>query len=175
MNAVSPPSAGADAAALAPCARCAQLQRTCCQTAEILVTEPDVARIAAHVGRTDFYERRRPSDPAYFDADEDDPNWLALTLRPDGTRRLLKRQPSGDCTFLGRAGCDLPLEVRPLVCRLYPYAYNETGLAGSDESYCPTSVLSPEGRPMAEVLDIDALDAERWRVSLYQELARGTP
>ena len=40
-------------AKLHPCARCAAVQRTCCQRAEILLTEGDVARVGAFVGRTD--------------------------------------------------------------------------------------------------------------------------
>ncbi len=161
--------------ALSPCARCARVQRTCCQRAEILLTEADVARIAAHTGDDAFQERRAPLDPEYVADDPDDPAWRRLTVRPDGTRRMLRRRPDGACTFLGDAGCRLPLETRPLVCRLYPLAYTERGLDGADESYCPTDLLAPDGRPMHAVLGMDLDDARRWRASLYQELTDGSP
>jgi uncharacterized protein len=168
-------SAASSAVALAPCARCASVRRTCCQRADILLTERDVERIAAHANGLDFHERRAPGDPSYFDADEDDPAWLGLTLAADGTRRMLRRQPNGDCIFLGEAGCALTSGTRPLVCRLYPFSYNEGGLTGRDEHYCPTDLLAPGGQPMADVLGIDAGSAEGWRASLYEELRHGRP
>jgi Fe-S-cluster containining protein len=145
---------------LHPCATCAATRKTCCQQAEIVVTSGDVARIAERVGRSDFTRRTRPSDPAYLEADPDDPNWVRYTLAPDGTRLVLAKQDglqpghsghrgqAGDCTFLGPAGCALPEGVRPLVCRLYPFMYTERGLdgpesasGGLDESWCPTHLF----------------------------------
>lgn len=160
---------------LSPCARCASLQRTCCQRAEVLVTEGDIARIVAAGRATDFVEHRVPGDPAYSEPDDDDPNWLSYTQRHDGSRRVLRRASSGDCTFLGPQGCVLALEVRPLVCRLYPYEYTETELSGIASDYCPTAVLAPHGERMTDVLGIGADDAERWRQDLYAELRRGEP
>ncbi|MFM1873988.1 MAG: hypothetical protein RL398_3410 [Planctomycetota bacterium] len=162
-------------AKLHPCARCAAVQRTCCQRAEILLTEGDVARVGAFVGRTDFFERRAPSDPAYVEPDADDPDWVSLTVAADGTRRMLRRQPNGDCTFLSAHGCVLPETTRPLVCRLYPYSYTERGIDGVDGEYCPTALLAPDGRSMAEVLDISKATAEAWRRQLYEELRNGRP
>jgi len=149
------------------------VQKTCCQRAEILVTQGDLARIEAHTGRDDFWTRRAPSNPEYAEPDESDPNWSRWTFAPDGTRRLLKRKPTGDCTFLGEQGCVLPLEVRPLVCRLYPFAYTESGLDGIDDDYCPTAMLLPQNDPgatMLTVLDMREADGERWRRALYAEL-----
>ncbi|MCB9870121.1 MAG: YkgJ family cysteine cluster protein [Planctomycetes bacterium] len=159
----------------AACARCATLQKTCCQRAEILVTEGDVRRITAHAQRVEFFEHRAPHDPEYLVPDEQDPHWLQYTCRADGTRRVLQRKADGDCTFLRADGCTLPLEVRPLVCRLYPFAYTEQGITGVDSEYCPTRALATRDRPMTEVLGIDASAAEDWRQTLYQELRDGTP
>lgn len=155
-----------------PCATCATIQRTCCQRAQILVTDGDIARIEAHTRRADFWEERPPLDPAYADVDDDDPNWVALTFEPGGTRRVLKRDDAHGCTFLGSAGCTLPTEVRPLVCRLYPFAYNERGITGMDDDYCPTAVLAPPGSglTMLTVLGMNASEGERWRSALYAEL-----
>ncbi|MCB9882795.1 MAG: YkgJ family cysteine cluster protein [Planctomycetes bacterium] len=161
------------AADLSVCARCATMQRTCCQRAEILVTEGDIERIAAHTGRNDFWERRVPLDPAYLEPDDDDPNWQRYTTASDGTRRLLERRVDGDCTFLGARGCELELDVRPLVCRIYPYSYTEQGLDGLDDEYCPRAALSPDDRPMSELLEIPESVAETWRARLYEELRHG--
>jgi Fe-S-cluster containining protein len=166
-------------AALAPavtaCARCAVIQETCCQRAEVVVTRGDVERIARHTGDRSFVERRVPVDPAYLEADDDDPDWLRYTVRADGTRRVLRRRSSGACTFLGTAGCTLPASTRPLVCRLYPHAYTETQLDGVDSEYCPTAILSPDRQPMTAVLGISVEDAEAWRRQLYEELRHGEP
>ncbi|MBK8976226.1 MAG: YkgJ family cysteine cluster protein [Planctomycetes bacterium] len=153
-----------------PCARCAQIQRTCCQRAEILLTGGDVARIRAHSGRADFDERRVPLDPAYLEHDPDDPEWLGLTVGRDGRRRMLVRRAEGDCTFLGAQGCVLPTEVRPLVCRLYPWSYTAGGLATESADYCPPVLLRFAGDSMLDVLDMQRADAERWRARLYDEL-----
>lgn len=155
-----------------PCAKCATIQKTCCQQAEIVLTVGDVGRIEAYAGRSrdEFSEYRAPSDPGYTEQDPDDPNWLSYTIRPDGTRHVLQRQSNGDCTFLGDKGCILPTEVRPLVCRLYPYSYNERGITGSDEEYCPVSQVAPPGMTMLTVLGMTQADGERWRRTLYEEL-----
>jgi Fe-S-cluster containining protein len=155
---------------LHPCARCAQMQRTCCQTTEILLTAGDVARIRAHTGREDFAERRVPGDPTYLEHDPADPEWLSLTVGRDGRRRMLQKRDGGDCTFLGAAGCVLPTEVRPLVCRLYPWSYTHAGLAGEDSGYCPTVLRRFVGDTMLEVLEMRRADAERWHAQLYAEL-----
>ena len=167
-------SAAVKASEVHACARCATLQKTCCQRAEILLTTGDIARIAHDVGREDFWEQRAPLDPGYTEPDDDDPRWLEYTVATDGRRLVLRRREGGDCSFLGHAGCELSLEVRPLVCRLYPYAYTEWGLIGLDDEYCPRSTLSPQGRPMNEVLDIPMASAESWRRQLYEELRHGT-
>ena len=81
------------------CERCAGTGKTCCQGRDIYVTPGDVCRISIHVGRHDFYEFRRSQDPAYEDQ-SDDPLWLRFVFRPDKTRRVLKRDGTGNCVFL---------------------------------------------------------------------------
>ena len=150
------------------CAKHAAMGPTCCQTSEVFVTEGDKQRIAAYTGRDDFWENRAPGDPVYLEQD-DDPNWLKWAFRPAGTRPILKRHPGkGDCTFLGKEGCTLPLETRPIVCRLYPYNYNEQGLTGVSTG-CPAEVIPP-GSTILEVLGMVRRDAERWHAQLYTEL-----
>jgi Fe-S-cluster containining protein len=150
------------------CARCARHMKTCCQTAEVYVTPGDVERIAAHVGRSDFYEFRPADDPIYLEQ-SDDPTWEHYVFREDGTRRVLKVQPDGDCTFLGAQGCVLPLETRPLICRLYPFDYNADGIKDDLARGCPMELIRP-GQTLLTELDIHRADAERWHRQLYAEL-----
>jgi uncharacterized protein len=151
------------------CVRCARHMATCCQTSEIYITPGDVERIASHALERSFYEYRPPDDPVYLDH-ADDPIWPRYVFkRPDGTRRVLRRRDNGDCTFLGKSGCTLPLERRPLVCRLYPYDYNEQGLKANLARGCPTELLSG-GESLLVALSIERADAERWHRQLYDEL-----
>ncbi len=150
------------------CARCARRQKTCCQQTDIFVTLGDVERIAEHVGRRDFIEPRGARSPEYLDQD-DDPLWRDTVFRPDGTRRVLKKRPNDDCSFLGPTGCVLPLETRPLICRLYPYDYTEAGIDDELGDYCPIYLLPP-GVGLIEALDMRRTDAERWHERLYAEL-----
>jgi Fe-S-cluster containining protein len=146
------------------------LQKTCCQSREIYLTPADRARIEAHTGRRDF-ARFAVAAPEYLEQD-DDPEWLVI-FRPDGSRRVLARREDGDCTFLGPTGCGLPLEVRPLICRLYPFDYTAAGLRDELSEGCPTQLLAP-GQRLLRVLDMDRQVAEGWRAQLYAELALET-
>lgn len=150
------------------CARCARLGKTCCQTSEVYVTPGDVARIEAFTGRTDFYEFRSPVNPEYQQQD-DDPLWAACVFRPDGTRRILRRKPEGDCVFLGAKGCILPLEVRPLLCRLYPFRYTARGLEPDLAQGCPVHLLPP-GVGLLEALRMTREQGEAWHRQLYAEI-----
>ena len=154
------------------CAKCAQRELTCCQNTEVLVTDGDLQRIATYVGRTDFWEYQKPQDPVYSMHQPADPNWLDYTLRPDGTRPQLKHLLSGDCTFLTSTGCSLPSEVRPLICRLYPYDYTEHGIDGT-VSGCPLYLLE-KGQTLIGEIGINPGDAKRWHEQLYSELRVGS-
>jgi Fe-S-cluster containining protein len=149
------------------CARCAALQRTCCQDREVLLTEGDRSRIRVATGRDDFWERRVPGDSRYLDQ-ADDPPWNAWTVASDGTRMVVKLQPGGDCRFLGARGCALAMEVRPLICRLHPYTYTFEGLGGYCGD-CHPAAITP-GRSPFDVLGITLDDAGRWHHMLYAEL-----
>jgi len=148
------------------CLKCAGLGKTCCQLREVFVTSGDRQRIAAHTGLADFWESRPPTDPAYLDQ-ADDPVWLQA-FGADGTRPILKRQAEGDCVFLGSAGCVLPMEVRPLICRLYPYEYTARGIVGVSEE-CPREVIPP-GSTILRVLNMRVAEAITWHRVLYAEL-----
>lgn len=150
------------------CARCARHQKTCCQTPEVYVTLGDVRRIAGHIGRNDFWHYNVATEPAYLDQD-DDPLWSEHVIREDNSRRVLKRLPDGDCTLLGPQGCTLPLEVRPLICRLYPFDYDAEGIHDDLVPGCPLELLKP-GQQLLEALDMKLADARRWHKQLYEEI-----
>jgi uncharacterized protein len=151
------------------CARCARHTTTCCQKTEIYVTPGDVERIAGVVGERDFYEFRAPADPIYMQQD-DDPIWPRLVYKKsDGTRRVLKQQANGDCVFLGPQGCRLPTESRPLICRLYPFDFNERGIVPVLARGCPVELLAP-GESLLKTLEMNYNDADALRRQLYAEL-----
>ncbi len=152
------------------CSQCSALGPTCCcKERDILVTVGDIERIEHFIGNSDFFEYRIPVDPAYLDQ-EDDPNWLGYTIRKDGTRRVLKHASRGVCYFLAENGCRLPLDVRPLVCRLYPFSYTERGIAGI-LSECPEYLL-PSEETILDALHMSYDEALPWWDSLYTELRR---
>ncbi len=150
------------------CVRCAKVQRTCCQTCQVYVTPKDVDRIAQFTGLVDFYHDAPADDPVYLEQD-DDPPWRQFVPQPDGTRRILRRRDNGDCWFLGPSGCQLPLDVRPLVCRLYPFQYNYQGLQPQLGQLCPLRLLRP-GKSFLEELRMSRTQAEQWHRQLYAKI-----
>lgn len=155
------------------CARCACVQKTCCQDSEIFVTLGDVARIREHTGADAFWQYAVPTDPVYLN-EHDDPIWMENAFQPDGTRRVLQKMANDDCTFLTSSGCCLPLEVRPLVCRLYPYDYTADGLKSEPASGCPRQLLR-DGESVFEAVGVERESALRWHRMLYDELLQERP
>lgn len=155
------------------CVRCSRHMRTCCQTSQIYVTLGDVRRIEAQTGSSDFYEIAQPDDPIYHQQ-HDDPTWQHYVIREDGSRRVLKRKPDGECQFLGTAGCVLPMNVRPLICRIYPYDYNADGIYDNLANGCPLELLAP-GKTLLQELDMNLEEAKAWHAQLYQEIREERP
>lgn len=150
------------------CAMCARRGRTCCQLRELYVSPGDVVRIAAFTGESEFFEFRAPGNREYLDQDED-LLWKHGVFRSDGSRRVLRQTESGDCCFLSSAGCRLPLEVRPLVCRLHPLQYSATDLRNELVPGCPVDLLPP-GESVLHALGMTRRQAETWRAQLYEEI-----
>ena len=151
------------------CFKCATLGPTCCcHERDILVTKGDIERIHQFLGSGNFFEYRTPCNSAYVEQD-DDPNWLKYTLHEDGTRRVLKRAPARvGCSFLTETGCLFPVNIRPLVCRLYPFTYNEQGITGV-LSECPEQLLQ-DGETIIDALGMSYEEARDWWILLYTEL-----
>jgi len=67
------------------------------------------------------------------------------------------------------AGCVLPLEIRPLICRIYPFDYDHNGLLPELAKGCPVELLR-QGQDLIAALEMDSADAKRWHRQLYAEL-----
>lgn len=150
------------------CVRCAGKGKTCCQGTEVYVTLGDVGRICRQTGATDFTELAPVFNPVYSDQSHD-PVWQAHVFRRDGRRRVLKRSPSGDCTFLTATGCRLSMEVRPLVCRLFPFSYASGGIGLEFDPGCPVSLLEPR-ESLIDALHMSPDQAREWHRMLYEEI-----
>jgi uncharacterized protein len=157
------------------CELCKDIQKTCCQNyIKAYLTLGDIERITAATGQRDFVELRPcPRLSAKERSDYDyDPNWLRFITLPGNYNRLLKKTRAGDCVFLSANGCMLTEEVRPLICRLYPYSYNEFGLIGlvvNEMIGCPIHLLGT-GEDIFNNLHMPRIVADDWRVMLYNEL-----
>jgi len=128
----------------------------------------DVRRIAVFTSRIDFFEYRVPADPAYLGSDNDS-LWQHHVFRLDGTRRVLKQRSTGECIFLTESGCQLHLEIRPLICRLYPLTYTDAGIAPEPDERCPVKIFCP-GQTVMEAFGINRELVLRWHSDLYQEM-----
>lgn len=150
------------------CARCAQQGRTCCQGREIYVTPGDIRRIRAFTGKLQFVEWTCVMDPSYLDQD-DDPLWRRHVFGSDGCRRTLKQAVNGDCIFLGPQGCRLPMEVRPLLCRLHPLTYTAEHIDSQPDAGCPWHLLAA-GESLFGAIPMSMELAQQWHHQLYEEI-----
>ena len=155
------------------CARCAMQGRTCCQGREIYLTPGDVRRIRAHAGAFRFHEWARTTDPDYLDQD-DDPVWRSHVIARDGSRRILCRTADGDCVFLTANGCRLPLEIRPLLCRLHPFTYTADHIDAEPDAGCPRQLLM-SGETVFSAMDMPMALADIWHRQLYEEIRNDDP
>ncbi len=151
---------------LSPCSRCAERGASCCTGNQIFLTSGDIRRITAALHRNDFY-LFEPADPVYTESG-DDPLWTDMTIGPDGKRRVLKRVEYRNCILLGPSGCVLPMEKRPLVCRLYPFAYTTARLGGIDET-CPVARHENPQRCL-DLMGMSMENARKWHRLIMGEL-----
>lgn len=149
------------------CRRCAAEGSTCCQGRAIVLTSGDVERIQAHVPDLNFFQFRtvEPDKNCFlYDA-----VWEKVFGNGENNVRIVRHDEKGNCCFLRENGCCLSMEVRPLVCRLYPYDYNNGTLKGVYGHLCP----QPErdnGALLLALLGMNRERAESWRILLYREI-----
>jgi hypothetical protein len=153
------------------CEQCAISGKSCCQGTQICLTSGDVRRISQFL-TADSFSTIEKADAGYTDPG-DDPGWIALTIRPDGTRRVMKRTGNQSCIMLGELGCRLPMHVRPLVCRLHPYEFTEAGISGIDQSCLIAKESDWTG--VMQQLGMAMDDACQWHRLLYCELHGENP
>jgi len=149
-----------------PCIRCAADGRSCCVGVQIYLTIGDVARIARFRGQEDFTVFALAT--AEYADGGGDPYWAALVLSPDGFRRVMRTDLLRRCFFLGEAGCSLPVEVRPLLCLLYPYEFDGDGIKGISRD-CPVFCL-PGRQEVLDRIGMPLSKAEEWHRRLYAEI-----
>ena len=151
------------------CMACASQGHTCCQGHDIYVTLGDCRRIGHHGQAMDFFEYRGCCHADYADQG-DDPLWQQLVFRSDGSRRVLKRLDDGNCIFLGPAGCGLSLDVRPLVCRLYPHLYSAARISGAWDDQCPAARIQDRFAMEKGIAGVQWRQAQLWHHMLYTEI-----
>lgn len=151
------------------CRECATIGHSCCQGHEIYVTRGDCRRITAFQGQSDFYEYRSCFNAEYADQ-SDDPLWQQYVFRADGSRRVLKRQANGDCLFLTPSGCALPLDARPLVCRLYPHLYSAMGISTQWDLECRAARTMAPNLIEQDIAGVAPNEATLWHKLLYEEI-----
>lgn len=151
-----------------PCVECAKAGHACCVGRQIVITDKDIERVAAHVGHRNFVVYEEP-EPWYLEPFYDT-NWVPLVLRPDGRLKILKRKADKSCGFLAENGCVLPFAVRPRLCQLHPYTFTEEGIIGLDME-CLISHEKNAYEYLAEH-DMPLEEAKKWQKELYEELNR---
>lgn len=150
------------------CIDCSRTDACCCCGVEIYLTGGDVSRITKHNGiSADEFSHFVAPTGIYVDA-AGDPGWNPLVLRPDGTRRIVKLRRDGSCTFLTSTGCSLPLDVRPLLCRIHPYDFDRQSLKGVDAD-CPISAM-PDQPAALKAIGMPRDAVATWHRALYSEI-----
>ncbi len=134
----------------------------------------DEARIRRTIGDEAFTEYAPPADPDYLPDPALDPVWHRIFAADGGRRRILAHRPGGDCHFLTPTGCRLALEVRPMVCRLYPYDYDDRTIKGVNGHFCPEPERDNPALLLAE-LTMNRDQAEAWRRELYRDIREEFP
>lgn len=145
------------------CARCAAGDLTCCRNTEVFLTCGDLRRIG-RVAREPFWR----FVPVMAGGPGGDALWRRVFTHPEGLR-VLKHRDDRNCVFLKEDGCGLDMETRPLICRLYPFEYDDVCVKGATPTLCPQPEQSNIPLLLA-LLGMNRDDAEAWRAMLYREI-----
>ena len=128
------------------CQECAKIQKTCCQGEgfQVALTKGDIRRIGMFTSSPAFYELKAVEEPlrqVYTTPEhygDDEKIYVQYLFDEAGRRNVLKKKPNNaECLFLSKSGCGLPFEVKPLICRIYPYNWNDELDLWLETDYCP--------------------------------------
>ncbi|OQX22900.1 MAG: hypothetical protein BWK80_28740 [Desulfobacteraceae bacterium IS3] len=160
---------------MSKCFECSELQLTCCEKSEVCVTKGDIKRIAEYAGRNDFYHLMPVSEELKFiitnpcNPENGSEIYLKYLFDEEGRRIILKKNENR-CCFLTHNGCDLPLNIRPIVCRLYPYDWNDNKDMWIDPArLCPENLFKDE-QEIKEQLCLPEQEAKRLLELFYDEI-----
>ncbi len=153
---------------LSYCLDCAANDISCCEGTQIYVTLGDIQRIRDYGIHGEFFIRE-PLGETYLTGG-DDPEWNPLILEPDGRRRILALKEDGNCLFLTEKGCKLPGDVRPLLCRIYPFDFKGPKITGICKG-CQISKCE-NWQEILEQSQMNLSTATGWVEKLYQEISQ---
>jgi Fe-S-cluster containining protein len=147
------------------CARCAKaIGKTCCEPAEYeqlaMVTRADLERITEHTGLP-AWRFTEEEDVSTADASAFETRWPLYRgyFRRRPVRTILRAR-KGACVFLDRMrGCTLPLHVRPIACRLYPFdKWADGSWSLAVGRYGDLAVAREEGSACLAVEEADSME-----------------
>ena len=157
------------------CSECSKLQPTCCEYTDICVTDGDIKRISDYSGGNDFYHLMPVSEEMkhyygdYRNVEKGLDIYYKYLFDEEGKRNILKRVENNRCFFLTPDGCSLPPTAKPIICRLYPYDWNDHKDIWIDPHYCPKSLFKDE-QEIKEYVCLPEAEARRLVDLLYDEL-----
>ena len=109
------------------CAKCHQMGNGCCFmkdlniSNQIGITQSDINKIKEFTGKSEneFIISDMVTDE-YLKSLVDNIHPVFNNIYENHTRHRLKTVHER-CVFLSQQGCELPVEIRPIYCRLYPF------------------------------------------------------
>ncbi|MBS2023632.1 MAG: YkgJ family cysteine cluster protein [Deltaproteobacteria bacterium] len=160
------------------CGRCVAAGGGCCTSEPGIfgppLTRADEERIAAATGLTPrkFVHVRSVDAEEQRAWEEDVPSAKGIVVR--GKVRSLAR-PDGRCLLLTERGCSLPLDARPLQCRLFPFVVRGRSLTVQPAGEC-LAVREADGiSSLARQLRTSAQELVQLDGQLQEELGQRTP
>lgn len=162
---------------MSKCSECSKLQLTCCEleVTEVAITNGDIRRISDYTGRNDFYHLKQVSEEMKY-VYENPANvpkgleqYVEYLFDEEGRRNILKKNERNGCCFLTPNGCALPSNIKPIICRLFPYDWNDNRDVWMDFTTCP-KILFKDEQELKELVCLPEEEAKRLIDLLYYEI-----
>ena len=165
---------------MSTCAECAKIQKTCCEEEITFVglTCGDIERISEFTGQEDFYELQAVDEELKdiyvnpLNYSENDRIYVTYFFDSEGRRNVLKKNKNGECCFITDNGCLLPSNIRPLICRIYPYEWNDQHEIWVEAGYCPKELFK-DNEDLIRKVGLSAEEAKRLVSQFYAEIMKG--